>query len=220
MQRKKKEKLAKKEEIENIDEMPDCLRKFEMIKLKSKADPTWKFTDAEFSHANEQQVLGDTVFCRPPPLLKHGVVGWKRASEMDGAELFMGSADCRDVEQGKIGDCYLLSAFSVLGNERIRELFCEDVTEENKDWKKLGCFVVKIPGGGRADDESIVIVDDYLPVNEKGKIQFARGGVNGLELWPAILEKAYAKLYGSYSAIIGGKVHVALGDLVENGFPE
>jgi len=39
-------------------------------------------------------------------------------------------------------------------------------------------------------------------------------------MWPAILEKAYAKLYGSYSAIEAGKVHLALADMVENGFPE
>ena len=39
-------------------------------------------------------------------------------------------------------------------------------------------------------------------------------------MWPAILEKAYAKLYGSYTAIEAGKVHMALSDMVENGFPE
>ena len=39
-------------------------------------------------------------------------------------------------------------------------------------------------------------------------------------MWPAIIEKAYAKLYGSYTAIEAGKVHLALADLVQNGFPE
>ena len=39
-------------------------------------------------------------------------------------------------------------------------------------------------------------------------------------MWPAILEKAYAKLYGSYTNIEAGKVHMALADMVDNGFPE
>ena len=41
----------------------------------------------------------------------------------------------------------------------------------------------------------------------------------GLELWPAVLEKAYAKMYGNYSFIESGKVHNALSDLT-NGFPD
>jgi len=38
-------------------------------------------------------------------------------------------------------------------------------------------------------------------------------------LWPAIIEKAYAKLYGGYQDIEGGKVSFALQDLT-GGFPE
>lgn len=49
---------------------------------------------------------------------------------------------------------------------------------------------------------------------------FAKGGQDSLEIWPCIVEKAYAKLYGSYSAIETGKVHMALADMVEGAFPE
>lgn len=38
-------------------------------------------------------------------------------------------------------------------------------------------------------------------------------------MWPAIIEKAYAKLYGGYQDIEGGKVSFALQDLT-GGFPE
>jgi hypothetical protein len=38
------------------------------------------------------------------------------------------------------------------------------------------------------------------------------------ELWVAILEKAYAKKYGSYSIIQGGHAHLALAELT-NGVP-
>lgn len=221
MQERKKEKLAQKDQITNIDDMPDCLRKFEMITMKCGFEKSYKFTDVEFSHSNESQVLGAAIMNRQEsPGPKHGTTQWKRASEIDGCELFVDGADCRDVVQGAIGDCYLLSAFSVLGNDRIKEIFCSDIAEANTNWKTTGCFVVRFPGGGRGDDESIVIVDDYIPLNAQGKPNFASGGSDGLELWPAILEKAYAKLYGSYSAIVGGKVHVALADLITDGFPE
>lgn len=69
-----------------------------------------------------------------------------------------------------------------------------------------------------------IIVDDWLPMTrtlDGDEVPaFTRGGSDGLEMWPAILEKAYAKLYGSYKAIEAGKVHLALADLIENGFPE
>ena len=63
-------------------------------------------------------------------------------------------------------------------------------------------------------------MDDYIPVDADGKCVFTKGGEDGLEMWPTILEKAYAKLYGSYSTIEAGKVHLALADLTEEGFPE
>ena len=64
-----------------------------------------------------------------------------------------------------------------------------------------------------------IIVDDWLPVQNE-ELVFVKSGADGLEMWPAILEKAYAKLYGSFSNMETGKVHMALADMVEHGFPE
>ena len=50
--------------------------------------------------------------------------------------------------------------------------------------------------------ETNILVDDNLPVNKAGKPAFAtcRDG----ELWVSILEKAWAKLHGTYARTEGG----------------
>ena len=60
------------------------------------------------------------------------------------------------------------------------------------NWKKTGAFMIKFSKEG---ENEIVIVDDFIPLNEEGKPAFASGGKEGTELWVTILEKAYAKLY-------------------------
>ena len=57
-----------------------------------------------------------------------------------------------------------------------------------------------------------VVVDDWIPCEGRGKPAFATSRKRN-ELWVSILEKAYAKLHGSYEALEGGVVHDALVDL-------
>lgn len=51
----------------------------------------------------------------------------------------------------------------------------------------------------------MIIIDDYFPAYPNGDWCFVKGG-NGEELWPMVLEKAYAKMYGNYNYIEAGKV--------------
>ena len=58
------------------------------------------------------------------------------------------------------------------------------------------------------------ILDEYFPVTQKGrnsKLAFSK--TEQKELWVILLEKAYAKAYGSYWDIIGGDPVHALRDL-------
>ena len=48
-----------------------------------------------------------------------------------------------------------------------------------------------------------VVVDDYVPVTAQGTPLFAKPA-GGNEIWVMILEKCWAKLHGSYGAIVGG----------------
>jgi hypothetical protein len=87
------------------------------------------------------------------------------------------------------------------------------LNDEN-EWLQCGAFCIKFYNNGKED---IVIVDDYFPF-KNGDYPFVNSG-DKTELWPTILEKAFAKKYGSYALIEGGMVHLVLAELT-NGIPE
>ena len=74
---------------------------------------------------------------------------------------------------------------------------------------KAGIYMVRFYINGQ---DTPVIVDDYLPVKEDGSLAFAscRDG----ELWVSILEKAWAKLHGTYARTEGGLPCFACSHLV------
>lgn len=201
-----------------LDDMPDCFIKLDKLRQDCK-DNTRKYTDKQFDHEQEEAVFGAAIFEQKRA---RAITGWKRASEIPGAVLFRDGASHEDITQGALGDCYFLSALSVLGNDRTVDLFaCQKNSDQENEsdpnhWKKTGAFMLTFHKNG---EFQYIIVDDWLPMCNETPA-FTKGGPDGLEMWPAILEKAYAKLYGSYVAIEAGKVHLALADMVENGFPE
>lgn len=209
---------AKREKLKNIDfnapldEIPDCDQKYEKIVNMCKTDQSYIYTDKEFDAQNQLRVLGDKV---NETLPSRGLRGLKfvRARDLHGAVLYSDGVSHRDVQQGALGDCYFLSAISVLGGPAVQDIILE---QDNEEWKKTGCFMLRFFKDGQPE---VVIIDDYLPCDSQGVPAFCRGGPKGLELWPAILEKGYAKMYSNYSFIEAGKIQIALADMTD-GFPE
>jgi hypothetical protein len=68
--------------------------------------------------------------------------------------------------------------------------------------KKFGIYTVKF---SKAGVWRYVHVDDRLPCNRSGTVQYARSK-DPNEVWVMIIEKAYAKLHGCYEAITAGCV--------------
>ncbi len=103
-----------------------------------------------------------------------------------------------------LGDCYFLSVLSVLAEvpHRIMRMFITDVTNE------FGVYAVKLTKNGEARE---VVIDDYFPCHSYGECCFTKA--KGNELWVLILEKAWAKLHGSYERIEAGLAHNVMRDL-------
>jgi hypothetical protein len=97
---------------------------------------------------------------------------------------------------GKYTNPYLYSAISILSEmpALILALFGNQTVSEN------GAYYVNLCKDGVW---RFVIVDDYVPVKSiAGKKQMlflhSREGEQGVELWSPLIEKAVAKIYGTY----------------------
>lgn len=197
MEERQRQKIQQEAAEVPIDQMLDSPEKYRRIieRYRTTGD---KYVDTTFKA--DETSLG--------PLAADQVAEWRRAGEE--CVLYEGSATPQDVKQGALGDCYFLSAIAVLGNTRIEALFIDE-----KPDPKCGAYLIKFI---IEDEETYIIIDTQFPVNSEGSWAFA-ASITETEIWPMCLEKAYAKVYGSYDAITAGKVHFALADLT-GGSPE
>ncbi|KAJ9456168.1 Calpain-D, partial [Diplonema papillatum] len=120
-------------------------------------------------------------------------------------QLFVSRIEPADVNQGALADCYLMGALgSVASNEKfVKRLFCENQKPS------LGIYRVNVCKNAWW---RTVVVDDFMPCSGP-KPAFARNRDEPNELWVALVEKAYAKVNGSYFAMKTGQCAAALADL-------
>lgn len=118
-----------------------------------------------------------------------------------------------DVEQRYIGDCYFMASMAAIAHNNPEAI--KDMIKDNGDgtynvtfYEKKSLFDISGPDFKPVE----VTVDDDFPM-KKGATVFAGEGDGGNEIWPMIMEKAYAKYHGSYSKIHGGFADTALSEL-------
>ena len=118
-------------------------------------------------------------------------VEWRRSIDVcNTPTVFSGGIEPDDLEQGDVGDCWFCQA---VANVAQRPQIVLDIF--NPDWyNEFGFYTCRLYWRGSF---YYVIVDDYIPTR-RGKQCFAHNREDLDELWVSILEKAMAKLHGSY----------------------
>lgn len=128
-------------------------------------------------------------------IMKFKDLKWRRASQIyPKQEVFIDGIQPTDVEQGQLGDCYFLAVLSAMAEnpERVKARFY------TKHVNPVGIYLISLYINGY---ETPVIIDDYLPVRHN-RPSFARSREG--ELWVILLEKAWAKVHGSYARTESG----------------
>ena len=129
------------------------------------------------------------------------------------------------VRQGAIGNCWFLSALAVVAEKP----YLIQRVLPHRELNTKGCYQVNLCLNGQWTP---IIVDSNLPViyREPYQNQAFRGGIPSSiskqliaipvfsaipdgQLWPALIEKAYAKAHGSYEQLSGGFIQEAFYDM-------
>ncbi|XP_063775917.1 calpain-14-like [Pseudophryne corroboree] len=160
------------------------------------------FVDSAFPAELSSIGCGNLLRKLPP------YVEWKRPQELvKNPQFFAEDASRFDLHQGLTENCWFLAALASVTFHK--DLLTNIVPcNQSFDMNYAGIFHFRFWRFGEWVD---VVVDDRLPVDKDGKLLFVSSTRKNL-FWGALLEKAYAKLCGSYEDLQIGQVSEALVD--------
>ena len=200
---------------------PKSASEFSILKTFSSQKPSQNFNDPLFQPSDESlysskpevqdyQMLKIPKFLRDKKKVllsqfalaqKEGRYSWAKLGEiMDTNKLSVLKSNqklSQDVVQGELGDCYFLSVLAAFGEEPniINKII------DPKEKGNSGSYTANVIIHG---EPVKIVVDDTFPVANDSKLAFAGINENSGNIWPMVLEKAWAKCNRSYEDIIPG----------------
>merc|ERR1712126_387989 len=163
------------------------------------------FQDEKFPATNR------SLYFEPEKIHKSwwNLIQWQRPKEIvDEPHFFVDGINKNDINQGHLGCCWFMAGFSSLMGPGRSGLINEVIPPGQTFTENCaGIFRFRFWQYGQWID---VVVDDHLPL-KNGKLYFVKSDTFD-EFWIALLQKAYAKLHGSYENIEAGHIADAMVD--------
>mmetsp|Transcript_30050 Transcript_30050/g.70031 ORF Transcript_30050/g.70031 Transcript_30050/m.70031 type:complete len:602 (-) Transcript_30050:98-1903(-) len=129
--------------------------------------------------------------------------GWGFPKNFESMRVFSDDIDPNDIMQGFIGNCWMVSTIATVAAwpQLLRDSFYPKTASPS------GCYAVRVAAAVSEDPSKVrwawVIVDSLFPITDRGQTACANSR-DHTELWPMLLEKALAKMHGSYDNMRGG----------------
>lgn len=136
---------------------------------------------------------------------EHCDIKWVRAEELSKTDTLFEEISPSVVKQGHMGNCWFIASLCCLAE---RPKFVEKIFSSG-NLSTDGSYRLKLFKNGEAVE---VKVDSLIPVRKDDGLPFGAHSKNGA-MWLPLIEKAYAKLHGSYNSLISGQCHEAFMDL-------
>ena len=135
-------------------------------------------------------------------------------------QLFISEPSCNDIDMGVMGSAWLPCCLAALAERNDLKLIQSIFERHKAEYSSMGAYRLILCRDAWWRD---VVIDDYVPLVRYPKKSltdapaFCHNVLQPREMWAAMIEKAYARLCGSYSSISTGYFHEGISDLT--GFP-
>ena len=203
--------------LNNLDDLTQLLQNSKNYQKALKVIASQNFVDSEFP-SNIESIIG---FNQPSPdsfyyslkwlrpknfytlVIKNGI---KYATKETTEDYYVyKQINPEDMNQGRLGDCYLLAACGAISQYPHR---LERVFISGKHYNPKGLYAIAVCINGIWEE---IILDDFFPVfDTNNRPAFSCSKNNSL--WMMLLEKAWAKIHSGYLNISCGFTGEALRD--------